>query len=138
MEKFNNPNKNLQQNEIILEEKSRINLDNLRAVSRGDVGFMIKMIDHFIMDTPASVDRMEKLAAVGEYKTLGEIAHKIKPSVNFLGAGELETEIKAIERDALDGKNTQQLPDMIAKFKVNIEGAIAELKEEKQKLANEI
>src|ERR1700741_4626766 len=61
-----------------IRDKVHINLDRLMTIARGDTAFMIKLIDHFIKEIPVEIEWMEKLAAAGKYRSLGETAHRIK------------------------------------------------------------
>jgi len=80
---------------------SPINWDALERLQR-DLGeesgaFLDELIEHFLADTPAHMEKLESALTAADFSLLHRIAHSIKPSAKILGAdllsgmcGELE------------------------------------------------
>jgi len=90
----------------IVENKKQLplyNLSNLEKIAKGNVGFVNKMIQLFIDQTPKSVTELKAAYDIGDFIKVKEIAHRIKPSIDTLGIDVLKNEIRAIEKNADKG-----------------------------------
>ena len=72
-------------------------LASLRAMSRGNDAFVQKMVTLFCEQTPVLVADMRKAWEQKELITLGNLAHKIKPSINMLNIHPLKEIILQLE-----------------------------------------
>ena len=106
------------------------NLTYLRKLANGSDEFISQMLTLFIEQTPEAVDRMEKHLHDHNWELLSKVAHKMKPSIMFVGLKELEKDVKNVEDYAAEVKNTDELPSMISHIKAICTEAIGELKEE--------
>jgi hypothetical protein len=61
---------------------------------------------------------------------LSKAAHKMKPSIMFVGLKEIESDVKSVENYAAEEIHKEELPGMITHIKVVCAEAIKELKEE--------
>ncbi|MEL7006525.1 MAG: ATP-binding protein, partial [Bacteroidota bacterium] len=66
------------------------NLSYLSGVCHGDKDFMRDMIETFITNTPQSLKAMHEAAEKKDWVTVGRNAHKIKPSISFMGLEDLK------------------------------------------------
>jgi PAS domain S-box-containing protein len=105
-------------------------LTYLRKLANGSDEFITQMLTLFIEQTPDAVGRMEKHLQEHNWELLGKVAHKMKPSIMFVGLKELEKDVKAVEEYASGETNTDELPVMISHIKAVCNEAIVELKEE--------
>lgn len=104
------------------------NLAYLRTLSNGDKGFIKEMLTLFIEQTPDMLTRMSKYLELKDWKSLSNVAHKMKPSVMFVGLKEIETDLKKIEDYAAERKNTEDIPAMLNRVTAVCTEAIDELK----------
>ncbi len=86
----------------------------------------------FFEQTPPEIQNLEDHLTEKDWKALRATAHKIKPSLGFMGIKELEDTIKSIEEYASKEINLEQLPELVAKVKNICTEAIEELKVEKE------
>ena len=56
----------------------------LSQVCGGDKSFMEKMIDLFLITIPEDINKIEEALKSSDFSTVKSIAHKIKPSVNYM------------------------------------------------------
>jgi len=112
------------------EHGRHIDLSYLQKLANGSNEFIQQMITLFIEQTPEAVGKLEKHLAEHDWGSLGKVAHKMKPSVMFVGIKEIEKEVKLIEDYATSETHTEELPGMIAHVKTVCNEAISELKAE--------
>lgn len=111
------------------------NLAYLRTLSNGDEGFIKEMLALFIEQTPELLEKMTKYLELKDWKSLGTVAHKMKPSVMFVGLKEIEADLKRVEEYTTERINTENIPIILDKIKQVCVAAIDELKEEQTRLA---
>jgi PAS domain S-box-containing protein len=127
-----NETQNLQ---LMAEEHKHTDLSYLRQLSNGDNKFIGEMLNLFIEQTPDALNRMTKALEIKDWKTLGNAAHKMKPSIMFVGLKEIEADLRDLEHFASESSNIEQIPPLLDKVKTACLAAIEELKEEKLHLA---
>ena len=130
--KTNNNPKNLS---IMTSLQKHIDLSYLKQLSNGDNKFICEMLSLFIDQTPDMLDRMTKYLELKDWKALSSAAHKMKPSVMFVGLREIETDLHRIEDYAAGVINTDQIPPMLTHVKDICTAAVNEIKEEKEHMA---
>jgi HPt (histidine-containing phosphotransfer) domain-containing protein len=104
-------------------------LEYLEQLSNGSNEFVCQMIDVFMEQTPAAISKMEETCAAADWSGLAAIAHKIKPSLSFMGIKELEPVIMDLEHNAKTLEDTAAAPRLIAKIKEICNAAMLELRE---------
>jgi HPt (histidine-containing phosphotransfer) domain-containing protein len=72
-------------------------LSQLIAISRGNEVFVKKMVDIFCEQTPVLLTQMEEAFHTNDLERMGEIAHKMKPSIDNLNIIRLKQVIRDIE-----------------------------------------
>jgi HPt (histidine-containing phosphotransfer) domain-containing protein len=103
-------------------------LAQVLRVSRGNNGFVISVVQMFIVKTPIYIDRIIKGFEAGDYSEMGEAAHQLKQSIYVLGINSLRVPVMAI---VLVGRNNQpgdDLHDHIINLKNNAMLVVQELK----------
>ena len=105
-------------------------LDYLRKLANGSDEFIIQMLTLFIEQTPDALQRMEKYSKEHNWELLAKVAHKMKPSIMFVGIKELEKEMKTVEDYASEKTHTEEIQQMVTHIRDVCNEAIAELKEE--------
>ena len=103
------------------------NLGYLTSISNNDQSFINEMISTFISSTPDSLESMAKALAMGNLEQVGQIAHKIKPSLAFMGIDSLKDTVKQIEDLGKGGKDPDTLKEVLPSFIEEVHRAIKEL-----------
>lgn len=117
------------QSEISNEEKKLTDLSYLKNIAANDISFMFEMIETFVEKTPELLKEMELASSSKNWKMLGSLAHKLKPSVTFMGIHSLKELVKEIEDKSQGKVKTGTLPGLVNKFSPACKDAIAELQE---------
>ncbi|MEJ6982305.1 Hpt domain-containing protein [Pedobacter sp. P351] len=97
--------------------KLQIDLTYLNDIAGGDAEFMIDMIDIFIEQTPVYTEQLIQAVGAKDWKTVGDIAHKIKPTLAFMGANKAKDQMAAIEQNARTESNLDEIPGDFAEIK---------------------
>eukprot|EP01029_Cantina_marsupialis_P031197 TRINITY_DN884_c1_g1_i1.p1 TRINITY_DN884_c1_g1~~TRINITY_DN884_c1_g1_i1.p1 ORF type:complete len:1029 (-),score=138.66 TRINITY_DN884_c1_g1_i1:5102-8188(-) len=117
----------------ILDEKSSsdlYNLDGLKQISRGNRSFVKKMIKMFCDLTPAIVEGMLSAYRENEFTKMGNLAHKLKPSVDNLRINSIKDDVRFVERVGKEGRDDAEISDKLVKIDKTIEEVILKLQEE--------
>ncbi len=78
-------------------ENTTVNLSYLVALCDGDDEFMNTIISSFVSEMPEILATIQQKMQEGDWKSVGELAHKMKPSVQFVGMDETVEKTKSIE-----------------------------------------
>lgn len=112
-----------------------IDLKYLKEISNGSNEFMNQMITLFVEQTPEIIAKMEKSNEENDIKGIRASAHKMKPSIAFMGIDELKSVIQEIEGFSENGGNNHRMTELISQIKSIASLAIDELKAERKALA---
>jgi HPt (histidine-containing phosphotransfer) domain-containing protein len=110
--------------------KKIIDLSYLKQLSNGDNNFIKEMIEVFMVQTPEAMDNLQKHLLNNDWKMVRAVAHKIKPSMAFVGLNDIQKKMNTVEEYAETETHLDELPEMIEEIKVVIDRAMKELKEE--------
>ena len=110
-----------------METFKHINLEYLDEMSDGSLDLKHDLIKMFIKQVPIFSEQLDDLYQSGDYFSLGKLAHKIKSSVAMMGINELATDMKKLENSAAEGREKEQYPIYISRFKAISTEAINEL-----------
>ncbi len=105
-------------------------LTYLKELANGSNQFMTEMLTLFITQTPEAVENLEKYLQDKDWKSLRGVAHKMKPSISFVGLKEIEDDVRTVEELAMNETNLERLPVLISKIKQVCTEGIEELKME--------
>jgi CheY-like chemotaxis protein len=105
-------------------------LTAIRSISRGNESFVMKMVIMFIEQTPQLVAEMTLRFQRSDYKAMGSIAHKIRPSIDNMGMVSLSDPFREIERIGKAGQGYDLLPGLLQKVSKELSAAISELQAE--------
>ena len=111
-----------------------VNLSYLRDVSKGSNEFMVKMINTFIAAFPGNCLLLQKHLDEKDYDSLYSLAHKMKPSISFMGISVLEKVIRNLEDAAREKRTDSPLAAWISEITQTGFKAIDQLKKETQTL----
>ncbi|MDP3468387.1 MAG: Hpt domain-containing protein [Daejeonella sp.] len=83
----------------------KVDLSYLKDVASGSDEFIIDMIDLFLNQTPDYFEQLEQFIAEENWTKVADIAHKIKPTLAFMGVDSAREKMAEIEQNARDIKN---------------------------------
>ena len=92
-----------------------LDLSYLRGISSGSTEFMIDIIDLFLTQMPDYFEQLDQLIKEENWLKAAEIAHKIKPSLTFMGVQSAMESMAEIEMNARNLENLDKIP---ASFKI--------------------
>ena len=103
---------------MIDEEKnnSPLDLSYLRDMSGDSAEFMIEMIDMFKSQTPLYIADLEAAIAAGEWEKAAGFAHKIKPTLSYVGREDARGHLQYIENSAKEQKDLSEMPGAFKHF----------------------
>jgi HPt (histidine-containing phosphotransfer) domain-containing protein len=90
-----------------------IDLSYLSDVASGSTEFMVDMISIFLEQTPGYVVQLGKAIKDKDWPVVANVAHKIKPTLAFMGVASARDDMEIIEENA---RNLQNLEDIEIKF----------------------
>lgn len=103
------------------------NLDYLKDLSAGDSEMMKELIQMFLDQAPENIAHMKKYLKQEDWKKLGEEAHKLKPTISYMGIQELETTIRTLESNAKNAEKLDSLGSLLNEVENICEKAYKEL-----------
>jgi HPt (histidine-containing phosphotransfer) domain-containing protein len=95
---------------------SNINLSYLEDIAGGSNDFIIEMIDMFLEQTPGYFNDIKQGIVDKEWKKVSDIAHKVKPTLAFIGSNSAKEAMDAIEMDARNLTNLETIGDTFDKL----------------------
>lgn len=110
-----------------------IDLTYLRDVSSGSNEFMIEMIELFLDQTPGYFSNLAQYIQEENWAKTAEIAHKIKPTLAFMGADSAKESMAGIETNARNMTNLETVPPafkVLHEFSVQLFDKLKEVREE--------
>lgn len=111
-----------------------IDMSYLNDIAGGSEEFMIEMIDIFIEQTPLYFEQLEDAVNSRDWKAVGDVAHKIKPTLAFMGIEEAKEIMGDIERKARINDNVSEIPAMFADIKDRCQDLYQSLEKIKKEL----
>ena len=110
----------LDSNQVIQSENNFLyNLDKLKAMSRGNNDFVLKMISLFISQTNLSIEQFSTALSNYNYIEVSNIAHKIKPSIDNMGITLMTDNIRELEKVALEATDIARI-DWLVNYAIRI------------------
>jgi HPt (histidine-containing phosphotransfer) domain-containing protein len=89
--------------------KIDIDLSYLSDVASGSTEFMVDMINIFLEQTPDYVVQLGKAIKDKDWPVVANIAHKIKPTLAFMGVTSARDDMEIIEENARNLKNLEEI-----------------------------
>lgn len=106
-----------------------LDLSYIYEISDHDRDFIKELLVTFLKITPISLDEIKKAQAKNNWKEVGRIAHKVKPTIMLIGDELLSKKIKTIEQEAKQEANLDLLPNLILELDELCKHTISEIKE---------
>jgi CheY-like chemotaxis protein/HPt (histidine-containing phosphotransfer) domain-containing protein len=109
-------------------QEQLFDLSQLKIIARGDTDFLMKLTQLFIEQTPVAIQEMLSAYNSEDYRSVADIAHRIKPSIDNMGIITLKEPIREIEKFAEIYKNTGKLETLITEVDVVVQSVVRQLK----------
>ena len=118
--------------EVVTEEPEPVYYDitEIKTVSRGNEAFINKMLKMFVEQIPVFVAEMNQKLEEGELITVGEIAHRIKPTIDNMGIVSSKTIIREIEKMGKAGQDNGTMATLIKKVETDVAKAVDAIKKD--------
>jgi len=113
------------------------NLAFLREMSDENDSFIRDFISLFLQNAPESITLLQKHLEQKDWEQLRQVAHKIKPSFNYLGLKELHHAALTIEEYARQGINLEEIRTLVEEISRVCSIAFEELEDELKTLTAE-
>jgi len=104
-----------------------VDLAYLASVSGGDKAFMREMIEVFLTAVPETIDSFKENVGK-DWSAVSSTAHKIKPSITFMGIETLKEVVREIEINSKEEKELDKVHDLVDLFVLTGTRACNELK----------
>ena len=101
--------------------------------TKGNLLRMEKMVNMFLQDTPAELEKLQTLFGLKDYPALRTLAHSFKPKYSYLGMQQLSDLAKSIEMNANAQANDEDIVEAINQLVSLSEKAYSELNQFIQK-----
>jgi HPt (histidine-containing phosphotransfer) domain-containing protein len=100
----------------------------------GDEELVIETTEAFLKDIQNSLEQMKVFSANQQWDDLGRLAHKIKPSLTYMGMERGRELIVDIEEEANSDSTSADIADKIVEFEEICDQAIKELSSKVEEL----
>lgn len=127
----------MSENKTNYPEDLQLDLSYLNEVAGGSSEFMVEMIDMFLDQTPDYFTQIDQSINDGDWSKVANIAHKIKPTLSFMGVDFAKNDMAEIERKAKNLDVVEEIRPAFDQLKSLSIVLYRKLEEEKIKLQNE-
>ncbi len=103
-------------------------LSYLESISNNDTKFVKEMISTFVETTPDIIDQMKSALEKNNFESLGLLAHKVKPSLTFMGIHSMKDTVREIEVMAKENREPKRVKELSDIFFSEIHKSITELR----------
>jgi PAS domain S-box-containing protein len=100
-------------------------LAKLRAMSHGREAFVLKIINSFLANTPASLTQLQAAADAGHWDRVAEITHHIKPSLEMMGVAGVAALVVVLEKAPGPTQSAAERPALAAQLVALVSRALA-------------
>lgn len=108
------------------EKSNRLNLEFLKEMAGGDLGFVIDILKIFVEDAPLTLKNIETGLSNPDYESVKISVHKLKSSVKVLGVEKLAEFAQQLEDDAGKAQGGEEFKLRIKKFEKSVEELVKE------------
>ncbi len=113
-------------------EPAYYDLSEIRIISRGNEAFIIKMLKMFVQQIPLHLQDMKESYEQRQFTTVGEIAHRIKPTIDNMGIISSKATIREIEKLGKAAEDNGSLGALIQKVQTDVGNAVEAIKKDFQ------
>ncbi len=106
------------------------NLDYLRELSENNESFFKDFINLFLTNTPETLNDLNTNLEKQNWEGVRQAAHKVKPSLNYLGLKDAQKVAATIEEYAVAKSNLEAIPKLVTELNNICKTAFIELEHE--------
>ena len=106
----------------------KVDLSYLEDIAGGSNDFIIEMIDMFLEQTPGYFNDIKQGILDKDWKKVSDVAHKIKPTLAFMGSNSAKDTMAGIEMDSRNLVNLDTIGDTFDNLHVLCLQLFADLK----------
>ncbi len=110
------------------EEQGNIDLSNLYAIAGGDEMFVMALLSKMCKALPEAFTNMDNFCTAQDWPALKSAAHKAKSTFAYLSLDDMKNRLRDIEHAAMELKDLDQLPTMVAEAIAVGQAILAHLK----------
>ena len=110
------------------EEQGNVDLSNLYAIAGGDEMFVMALLSKMCKALPEAFTNMDNFCAAQDWPALKSAAHKAKSTFAYLSLDDMKNRLRDIEHAAMELKDLDQLPTMVADAIAIGQGILVHLK----------
>ncbi len=114
-----------------------IDLSYLKEVASDNTEFMVEMIDIFLAQTPEYVQLLSKAVETKDWGKIAEMAHKIKPTLAFMGVNEARDKMATIESRARDKEDYEGILNDYSNLREDFDMIFIKLADKRKELLAE-
>ncbi|WKN42810.1 Hpt domain-containing protein [Tunicatimonas pelagia] len=116
-------------NQTVSSPSISVDLTYLKEITGGDRDFMTSIVTTFVNDAPNTLERLQTSCAQSNWHEVGQAAHQLKPSLQFVGLKPTLERIKTIEQNCKESSDLSSVPALVSVVVQDIQYGIAELEE---------
>ena len=94
-----------------------IDLSYLEEIANGNTDFIVEMIDLFLQQAPESLIQIKEKVARKEFQSVGNLAHKLKPTFAMIGVMTGSKLAEKIEKLTRGGYETEGISELVDELK---------------------
>lgn len=112
-----------------------INLSYLEEITGGDKAMILEMLDLFIRDIPGQVQKIHEFHNSSDLVAVGKEAHRLKPTLQYIGLTGMFEDIKAVEQIVKTNSNVDKLDELVKSLQEAVLECVPALKAKKAELS---
>lgn len=113
----------------MITKTNTLDLAYIYNISDHDREFIKEMLVTFLKITPASLDDIQKAQTAKNWKEVGRLAHKIKPTLMLIGNDDLSKKIKKLELEAKQESNVKNIHSLVSEIDGQCRQTVSEIQE---------
>jgi len=106
---------------------SLCDLTKLQAIAKGDEAFVKQMVRLFAEQGPATIKEMRSAFAAGDASRVGDLAHRLKSSLDTLGIARIHGAVRELEALGKTGRTSPRMEELLMELEQVVSLAVAEL-----------
>lgn len=106
-------------------------LNKLIEISDGDMEFVKRMVDIFVVESQESVRTIKEAVKARDMMTIYKISHKMKPMIDSLGISSLAKEIRELEQLAKSGLYSAYIDQLTESLATTVSSVIDSIRAHK-------
>ncbi len=91
----------------------KLDLSYLEEITGGDNEIMLEMIDIFLTESETAIQELRQIYEQKDWAALGAQAHKLKPTLLYVGLKEIHEITQKLEKNAKQGTMTEHFDEWI-------------------------